>query len=200
MCSSIFAYNASISVRRSRYCAIHTLLPPKLYHQILDIQIMYNISVKKRIYHAQSAIRTRKIMNEISATWKICKHVSMSARPPCKVQEAVFLWRNCYSCLISACNFNMSSKLRKSYHKVLRANYYRKDHFSVKVHTLLPKVRDAIKGKTHKTTLSRSAQWCVFNNYSLDKHRHQLWHHFYFSFDKWNNKLALNFATIYHKR
>ena len=139
-------------------------------------------------------------MNEISATWKICKHVSMSARPPCKVQEAVFLWRSCYSCLISACNFNMSSKLRKSYHKVLRANYYRKDHFSVKVHTLLPKVRDAIKGKTHKTTLSRSAQWCVFNNYSLYKHRHQLWHHFYFSFDKWNNKLALNFATINHKK
>ena len=45
-----------------------------------------------------------------------------------------------------------------------------------------------------------SAQWCVFNNYSLDKHRHQLWHHFYFSFDEWNNKVALNFATIYHKK
>ena len=45
-----------------------------------------------------------------------------------------------------------------------------------------------------------SAQWCVFNNYSLDKHRHQLWHHFYFSFDEWINKVALNFTTIYHKK
>ena len=42
-----------------------------------------------------------------------------------------------------------------------------------------------------------SPQWCVFNNYSLDKHRHQIWHHFYFSFKNWNNKLALNFATIH---
>ena len=23
-----------------------------------------------------------------------------------------------------------------------------------------------------------TAQWCVFNNYSLDKHRHQIWDHF----------------------
>ena len=42
-----------------------------------------------------------------------------------------------------------------------------------------------------------TAQWCVFNNYSLDRHRHQLWQHF--SFDKLNNKLALNFASINHK-
>ena len=27
-------------------------------------------------------------------------------------------------------------------------------------------------------TTSTTAQWCVFNNYSLDKHRHQIWDHF----------------------
>ena len=26
-----------------------------------------------------------------------------------------------------------------------------------------------------------TAQWCVFNNYSLDKHRHQIWDHFLIS-------------------
>ena len=26
-----------------------------------------------------------------------------------------------------------------------------------------------------------TAQWCVFNNYSLDKYRHQIWHHFVIS-------------------
>ena len=41
---------------------------------------------------------------------------------------------------------------------------------------------------------------CCSCIYSLDKHRHQIWHHCYFSFKYWNNKLALNFATIYHNK
>ena len=45
-----------------------------------------------------------------------------------------------------------------------------------------------------------TAQWCVFNNFCLDKHRHQIWHHFYFSFKSWNNKVVLNFATNCHKK
>ena len=43
-----------------------------------------------------------------------------------------------------------------------------------------------------------TAQWCIFNNFSLDKHRHYIWDHF-LSFTSWNNKLALNFATNDHK-
>ena len=37
-------------------------------------------------------------------------------------------------------------------------------------------------------------QWYVFNNYSLDKNRYQLWHHCYFSFKYWNNKPGLEFC------
>ena len=44
-----------------------------------------------------------------------------------------------------------------------------------------------------------TAQCCVFNNYSIVKHRHQFWDKFLFSFDSWNTKVALNFATNCHK-
>ena len=53
--------------------------------------------------------------------------------------------------------------------------------------------------QNYQVVINATSQWCVFNNYSLDKHRHQIWHHFYFSFEYWNNRLALNIATICHK-
>ena len=51
-----------------------------------------------------------------------------------------------------------------------------------------------------ETTLKRwtffetSAQWCVFNNFSLDKHRHQIRVKFLFSFNSWNTTVVLNFC------
>ena len=36
------------------------------------------------------------------------------------------------------------------------------------------------KGTVYIRTV-HTAQWCIFNNYSLDKHRHQIWDHFLIS-------------------
>ena len=39
-----------------------------------------------------------------------------------------------------------------------------------------------------------TAQWCIFNNFSLDKHRHQIWDEFLFQFSKLKLQSGLAFC------